>query len=373
MDRPHSLLNEGQFLALAVGAAAMRLGILARNALLCITCSIWVHDARSQASLPSSSAGQVMMAFLSAFNSADRSQLEEYVRRYDGTSTVDELLAFSGSTGGFSIVSIQSSTQDDLKVVLKGRSDGVVAFADLRLASATPKRVKNFTIRALPPGAPVEDIPLTPATRGQTIRILTEELAADYVDPTVARQMVRELREQEQSGAYQAMTDGNEFADTLTRELRSISHDGHLFVAYSPAVSPEGNAAAVPGPAEIARYRAARKRDNCSFSEARILPRNIGYLKFNEFADPGECGSTVVAAMSFLAHVDAMIVDLRDNHGGQPTMVQLILSYFFDRPTHLNDIYIRPDNTTRQYWTLPYVPGPRLIETPLLVIVLLET
>jgi C-terminal processing protease CtpA/Prc len=75
-----------------------------------------------------------------------------------------------------------------------------------------------------------------------------------------------------------------------------------------------------------------------------------------------------VAAMGFLAHADALIVDLRDNHGGQPTMVQLILSYFFDTPTHLNDIYIRPDNTTRQYWTLPYVPGPRLIDTPLYVL-----
>jgi len=100
----------------------------------------------------------------------------------------------------------------------------------------------------------------------------------------------------------------------------------------------------------------------------RILPRNVGYLKFNEFVDPGECGPTVSAAMGFVAHTDALIVDLRDNHGGQPTMVQLILSYFFDKPTHLNDIYIRPDNTTRQYWTLPYVPGPRLINTPLYVL-----
>ncbi len=26
---------------------------------------------------------------------------------------------------------------------------------------------------------------------------------------------------------------------------------------------------------------------------------------------------------------------------------------------HLNDIYNRPEDTTRQFWTLPHVPGPK--------------
>lgn len=309
-----------------------------------------------------------MTAFLSAFNSADGRQLEDYVDRYDGTATVDELLAFSSSTGGFSLLSVKSSAPDDLKLLLKGRSDGVVSFAHLRLAPTAPARVKSLIIRALPLGAPIDDAPLTPTTRKQTLQLLQEELSADYIDPKLALLMVDELQRKERSGAYQPIIDGNEFAALLTQQLRSVSNDGHLFVAYSPAVSPDGNASAVPGPAEVARYRGVQKRDNCSFSDARVLPRNIGYLKLNEFADPAVCGATVVAAMGFLAHVDALIVDLRDNHGGQPSMVQLILSYFFDTPTHLNDIYIRPDNTTRQYWTLPYVPGPRLAEIPLYVL-----
>lgn len=309
-----------------------------------------------------------MTAFLSAFNSADGRQLKDYVDRYDGTATEDELLAFSSSTGGFTVLSVESSAPDDLKLLLKGRSDGVVSFADLRLATIDPSRVKSFIIRALPPGAPIDDAPLTSTTQKQTLQLLQEELSMDYIDPKLALLMVDELQRQEGSGAYKAITDGNEFAGLLTKQLRSVSHDGHLFVAYSPAVSPEGNASVVPGPAEVARYRGVQKRDNCSFTDARVLPRNIGYLKLNEFADPAICGATVVAAMGFLAHVDALIVDLRDNHGGQPTMVQLMLSYFFDSPTHLNDIYIRPDNTTSQYWTLPYVPGPRLAETPLYVL-----
>ncbi len=264
----------------------MRVGLILRNVLISLFPLAGTRPARPQVSLPPTPAGQVMTAFLSAFNSADRNQLDEYVRRYDGTAAVDELLAFSGSTGGFTVVSLKSSAPDDLKVVLKGRSDGVTSFADLRLSSTTPETVKTFIIRALPSGAPVEDVSLTAEIRQQTLDLLEEEFSADYINPMVAVQMADKLRSEERSGAYQAITDGNEFAGVLTEQLRSISHDGHLFVAYSPALSPEGNAAAVPGPAKIARYRGAQKRDNCSFSEVRILPRNVGYVKFNEFADP---------------------------------------------------------------------------------------
>jgi hypothetical protein len=76
--------------------------------------------------------------------------------------------------------------------------------------------------------------------------------------------LVDKLQEEERSGAYRAITDGNEFASLLTQQLGSVSHDGHLFVAYSPAVSLGGNAAEIPGPAEIARYRGAQKRGNFS-------------------------------------------------------------------------------------------------------------
>ena len=295
-----SSTREENFTTFSTGAA-MRLGQIFKIAFVSFTYLAGTRPARSQASLPLTPAGQVMTAFLAAFNSADRNQLAEYMRRYDETAALDELLEFSGSTGGFTVLSVKGSSPDDLKTILRGRSDDVMSFADLRLASTSPEKVKSLIIRALPPGAPVEDVTLTPLIRQQTLHLLEEELSSDYINPKVAIQIVDKLRSEEGSGAYQTITDGNEFAGALTQQLRSISHDGHLFVAYSPAVSREGNAAAVPGPAEIARYRGVQKRDNCSFSEVRILPRNVGYLKFNEFADPGKCGSTVEAAMSFLA------------------------------------------------------------------------
>ena len=42
--------------------------------------------------------------------------------------------------------------------------------------------------------------------------------------------------------------------------------------------------------------------------------------------------------MNFVAHTDALIFDLRENHGGDPNMVDFMVSYLFQRPTHINDL-----------------------------------
>jgi C-terminal processing protease CtpA/Prc len=86
------------------------------------------------------------------------------------------------------------------------------------------------------------------------------------------------------------------------------------------------------------------------------------------FADPAPCGETAIAAMNFLAHVDAIIFDLRDNGGGDPAMIALISTYLFDQPTHLNDIWTRKTGATQQYWTLSVVPGKRLSAAPAFVL-----
>ncbi len=72
--------------------------------------------------------------------------------------------------------------------------------------------------------------------------------------------------------------------------------------------------------------------------------------------------------MNFLAHTDALIFDLRDNHGGDPEMVDFMVSYLFRHSTHINDLTNRHDNEIHQYWTLPWIPGTRFIDQPVYVL-----
>ena len=72
--------------------------------------------------------------------------------------------------------------------------------------------------------------------------------------------------------------------------------------------------------------------------------------------------------MNFLADSDTLIIDLRDNHGGAPSMAALISSYLFDERTHLDDIYDHTQNSIEQSWTVPYLPGKKLTGKPVYVL-----
>jgi C-terminal processing protease CtpA/Prc len=174
------------------------------------------------------------------------------------------------------------------------------------------------------------------------------------------------LRARQKQGEYDSVTDGDEFARMLTDHLQEVSHDEHLRVDFSPIPMPERPPGADPDAA--AQYRKQMERVNCGFERVELLPRNIGYVKFNMFADPDVCGPTAVAAMNFLANADAIILDLRENGGGDPKMIALVSTYLFSKPTHLNDLWERKSDTTQQYWTLPYVPGKRLEGKPAYVL-----
>jgi C-terminal processing protease CtpA/Prc len=100
----------------------------------------------------------------------------------------------------------------------------------------------------------------------------------------------------------------------------------------------------------------------------KLLPGNIGYLRLDGFMPADLGGRTAVAAMSFLSGADAIIFDLRNNGGGSPTMIQLLSSYLFSEPTHLNDLYYREGDRRNQFWTLPWVDGERRPDIPVYVL-----
>jgi C-terminal processing protease CtpA/Prc len=78
--------------------------------------------------------------------------------------------------------------------------------------------------------------------------------------------------------------------------------------------------------------------------------------------------------MQTLEGTDAMIVDLRECHGGDPAMVVLSASWFFDGPPrHWNDMVRRLDGTTRQFWTAAWLPGARYVDKPVYVLTAQQT
>ena len=195
--------------------------------------------------------------------------------------------------------------------------------------------------------------------------VMIAKLNEFYVFPDAAKKMEEAVRGRQKRGEYDPVTDGDVFAAMLTEHFQDVSHDKHLRVDFSPVRMPEAPGGGTDG---AAQFRKQMERLNCGFQKVEILSGNVGYLKFNIFADPEVCGPTAIAAMNFLGDVDAIIIDLRENGGGDPKMIALVSTFLFTKPTHLNDIWERKSDTTQQYWTLPFVPGKRLDGKPVYVL-----
>lgn len=317
--------------------------------------------------IPDTPAGHALAAYLDAFNSGDRAKLEVYIQKYDPTESVDGMLGFRNETGGFDLLTIESSQPLLIKFRIRNRNDPTVGLGSLAIKDAQSGVVANLALRAIPPGASIDDITLDAARRKSVIDGAIAQLKEYYIYPDGAQKMADAVLAHQKAGDYDKITDGSSFAARLTEDMQAVTHDRHLHVNYAPFQIPVEHSDG-PSPEQEAAFRKDLERENCGWEKVDILPGNIGYVKFNEFAPPQWCGQTVVAAMEFLAHTDAIIFDLRENGGGDPKMVDMVVSYLFDKPTHINDLYYRKDDKTTQYWTLPYLPGTRLASQPVYVL-----
>ncbi len=337
-------------------------------ALLCISAALGfgLHAACAEVMIPVTPAGRVLGAWLEASNSADAARLETYYQKYDPQKHLGDSMDFRTRDGGLELVSIEKSAPLRIVFLLKQRNSGMRALARLQVSDSDPPRVTGAEINAIAPGAEVLGYDIDAATRARVIDGASAKLDEFYVFPDLAKKMGVAVRARAKRGEYDSIGDGSAFAKRLTEDFRAVSHDKHLFVTFSPVRLPEDSPA--PSPDAVAHYRMAMQRANCGFEKLERLNGNVGYLKFNFFADPEICGATAVAAMNFLANVDAVIFDLRENHGGDPKMVALVSTYLFAKQTHLNDLWERKSGETQQYWTLPYVPGKRLDSVPAFVL-----
>jgi len=328
----------------------------------------------AQTTIPDTPAGRTLKAWLAAFNSGDRALMDAYYKKYDPSKSVDDEKRFRDMTGGFDLLKILKSEPLHVEFLVKEKSGDTQAIGKIDVKEGEPALVADFGLRAIPPGTSVSDLDfkIDAKARTRVIDGAIENLNSFYVSPELAKKMEDSVRARQKKGEYDSLNDGDAFAKKLTDDFREVSHDKHLWVDFSPAKTPE-RPEGPPNADQVAQYRKQMEKMNCGFDKVEILSGNVGYVKFDMFADPDICGPTAIAAMNFLANVDAIIFDLRENGGGDPKMVALVSTYLFSTPTHLNDLWERKTDSTSQYWTLPYVPGKRLDGKPAFVLTSKQT
>ncbi len=221
---------------------------------------------------------------------------------------------------------------------------------------------------AQPAGEKAPDRVIDARMQLEVIDSITQALNEIYVFPEVAEKIEKYLRKQYKDKQYKDITSLQEFTRKLNQDLQEISKDGHLWVRFASdemIAKFESDTLTDEWKKEELKQK---QRDNFCFKEIKILPGNVGYIDFRCFSEANDAGMTAIAAMNFLAYTDAIIFDLRQNGGGSPSMIQLMSSYLFDEPTHLNSFYIRRSDSTEQFWTQAYVSGPRMSDVDVYVL-----
>ena len=199
--------------------------------------------------------------------------------------------------------------------------------------------------------------PLNAAARKAVIAGLSSQLQAHYVFPDVAKRLSASLAAKEASGGYAAFNDNDAFAEALSTDLRTLGQDGHFSVGYAPDFKPSPVNGAPPDAEAAEAMRKEVANQGFGIDSVRRLPGNVGYLEVRAFGPTDIVAPALSSAMNLLSGTDALILDLRRNGGGEPTSVAWLVSHFFGASDerHLNDLYLREGDVTRQYWTNPAV------------------
>ena len=329
----------------------------------------------AQVAIPDTPAGRVLGTWLEAFNSGDRARIEAYIKSYGRPNdSVDGMLGFRNQTGGFEMLAIEGSEPRSIVYRVKERNGETRAVGRMVISAADPPRVTSDLLRAIPPNTTGNaSFGIDAATRNRVIDGAIVKLRDIYVLEDKAKAMIEMLERRRAAGEYDAVAYGDEFAALLTQQLRDVSKDLHLNVNFSPVPLPPPPAQQAapqgpPPPAVLEQMRRQMGQINCGFEKLEILQGNVGYLKFNMFANPTVCGATATTAMAFLENVNSLIVDMLDNGGGDPAMVAHVTTYLFAERTHLNDLWTRSTGETREWWTNPELPGKRLATQPVYVL-----
>jgi len=335
--------------------------------LICVLASPAHADAPAP-KIPDTPAGHALGAWLDAFNSGDRTRQESFGTNYSWKSNLDGVAGWREETGGYDLLDIYTNDQTHILFRLKARANGGEEIGTIRLSASDPRVVTELGTFRIPPGARFEAVTYDEATRARVIDRLARVLEDSYVFPETGKKMSAVLRKRKTSREYRSVRDGRDFAKLLNEDLQKTSPDRHLALRFSYVVLPAD--LNKMNPADEARRLAA---SNCDFKKAEHLGSNIGYLKFDGFANASICAGTASAAMNFVADSDALILDLRENRGGGGGMPEYIASYLFAGRTHLDDMFNRTTNTTTETWTSPDVPGRKFIDKPVYILTSKQT
>ena len=155
------------------------------------------------------------------------------------------------------------------------------------------------------------------ATESAALRAAADAIERRYVMAAQAPAIAGDLRRRVDRGAYgEVCTDPAAFLAHVNRDLDS--YDGHFHFERLNARD---------GAEEdwLMAWRSGARSANAGVREVRVLEGNVGYLRLSSFYPWDVAKPKLAAALDLLRDADALVVDLRQNGGGNDATANQLL------------------------------------------------
>jgi C-terminal processing protease CtpA/Prc len=203
--------------------------------------------------------------------------------------------------------------------------------------------------------------------RNKQILEIADQIKEYYIFEDVANQLSEKLKSEIELKTFDTLTD-EAFAKSLSSYLSKNGNDLHFNVLYRP--NQEKEKEAVNEKEMLKKYDDINKQWNYGFEKVTRVDGNIGYVEYTGFPEGNKSAQFILdATMNFVSNTNALIIDLRNNQGGDGKMVELFLSYFFENKIKLNETYTRYNDKTTKSYTMQKVNGKKYLDKPVYILV----
>ncbi|UCC45444.1 MAG: hypothetical protein JSU65_05865, partial [Candidatus Zixiibacteriota bacterium] len=202
---------------------------------------------------------------------------------------------------------------------------------------------------------------------------IAERLLNEYVFPDTARAMVDTLRNLERRGSYSELGTLEDLLGQIQQDLQSVYPDQHLRIGeISEHGAPPSLEDEIPSE-QMSFWNEFFRFENYGIRAVTRLDGNVGYIDFRFWPDSALVTDRILATMSLLRGVDALIIDVRYHMGGRIEPARLVLSHLFDQPVHFVTSVNRLKDTQVEEWTAAVEERGMLSAVPIWVLTSNET
>jgi C-terminal processing protease CtpA/Prc len=166
----------------------------------------------------------------------------------------------------------------------------------------------------------------------EALEKLAQLLEEDFIYPQIGKSYATILREKVKSKTYLQFAKAYDFAKAVTADLQAVHAEGHLKLQPPQIVSSDDTVAAsvVNGVGKVG-----------------MIAPGVGYISLHGFSGNSEEYNQLLkklrSALEQLSTAKTLIIDARPHTGGAMQEMDIMFSYFFDKPTMLVSMDTRLD------------------------------